>query len=965
MLLTLALTASAGTWLAGEMTEAGDHPRTLALPDERPLLRERAEREPYTSQVRQLASLAGRTHDLTDDSVGAVQSRGNTARAAAWLFYMDLTVIDGEVVPFPDRDSRLAVGARADTLLASMRTTSRAKGLSDAVLDIHTAQELHLWADTLDLLLGADEDALGPRRAEAIQDVADLAADLYADFHTYPNYLYTRSLLNNHRVKSMTALGQAAIALNGERWEAPVDDGRYDPSRWVDDALLTADVIARDVLTDEDGGYVEGGGYISYGGLELYPFLWAWHRYTGGADWTVTLDPSLPPEHVLGYQGDWTVPDLWTSPWLSQQLDWSLRTLLPDGSAPPTDDSTPGARLYYGAFVSPDFPHAGLYQWAWERGGLAAGGSVDVAPFLIAAHDDSVPAISPVEAGWSEDQVLFSAGQVMLRSGWEEGATVALMLAEHGEASAWSRTRWGQDISANAGHEHPDALSVAVWSGGEPLLIDGGYLGWPDHHLVNKPDNHSLILIDGEGPQGARAVIPPVEVVDDQLVLADPSEEGGWCHGLDGEAWVVSEDLTDPALSYARAVTRYTELAPQADLSRSLVLLAGRYPVFLDRAQPWTCAVRRYTHQLHTHCGGTSGGTLTEVPHGVRCARGQVEALVLVLGQEGMTLDATREELHDAGGWAQRTHAVLQAEVDIPKARFLTLALPGVDTVEEVGENGLRWEDDERACEAWTEEERPPSPLLPALIASAGVVCQEEGLLYGLLQGTPEDEEAELSFTATLAGEALTGWRVKVHDHRDAALTLTLPALPGLEPDGACAWTEAAGSWTLQVPREARTAPQARAHVAVARAYGVFPGEAPALWTGESTPLYADWSCGEAEPVWTLTRRPERSHAEVRDGSLTPDLPGLYELSLDYGGDTHTLRLEATGAPSEPDEPVDTGLPEDTGPGDTAQMSIPGDERGCARLVNRTSGCGCASGALSGALPWALAVALGVRRRRR
>ena len=49
-----------------------------------------------------------------------------------------------------------------------------------------------------------------------MQAVADLAADFYADFNI-TNWLYTRSLLNNHRTKSAGALGLALLLFRPDR----------------------------------------------------------------------------------------------------------------------------------------------------------------------------------------------------------------------------------------------------------------------------------------------------------------------------------------------------------------------------------------------------------------------------------------------------------------------------------------------------------------------------------------------------------------------------------------------------------------------------------------------------------------------------------------------------------------------------------------------------------------------------
>ncbi len=307
--------AAAETWLVGEMDDAGERPRTLFGADDIPGLQDRVEREPYLGQLTRLAAMAEWELDPEDHGIDAEQAKANAARAAAFLVLLDRTVEDGAVVA-PDDTQREALAERATAYLLAMYTVSRAKGLVDFTEDIHTAQELHLWADTLDWLIAADVLA-GDERAQAAQNVADLAADFYADFEI-SNWVATRALVNNHRSKSAAALGLAAIALNGEDFDPSVVDGRYDPALWVDFAVRYTDFVLRDVLLDRDGGIQEGGGYVVYSGIDHVPFLWAWHRYTAAAPYTVEWDEALPPYYVTGATEPYTEPDLWTDPRLER-----------------------------------------------------------------------------------------------------------------------------------------------------------------------------------------------------------------------------------------------------------------------------------------------------------------------------------------------------------------------------------------------------------------------------------------------------------------------------------------------------------------------------------------------------------------------------------------------------------------------------------------------------------------------
>lgn len=908
--------------LAEPLPDLGPHPRLLLTADDLPLVRDRLQDPPYTNLLARTVSWCARDHDLSDTSIGAVQLRGNTARACAWLAVVDRTLVDGAVVQ--DDAARDGAAAKAAALLLSMPTTSRATPL-DAVLDIHTAQELHLAADTLDLLLATD--ALGDDRARAVQQVADLAADFYADHILDDSMPWTRSLLNNHRSKSAGALGLAALALDGESWEPTVGDGRYDPTAWLDFGLSHGELVATQLLVDPDGGYPEGPNYLAYGWMEVLPFFWAWDRLTDGASRTVRWDPAEPPYLVTGAPVEWTVESPWRGGWLDAQLTWAALTTLPDGTFAPTDDSTPGSTLWFGAFVDADrFADAGLYRWAWERAGQPSGGSVDPSPWLVLAYDDQVPAVSPVEAGLEATQVLPHSGQAWLRSGWGEDAVVAVLLAEHGPAAAHVHTRWGQSVDSLGGHEHPDVLSVSLYAGTRPLLLDSGYLGWDEHGRVNQPDNHSLILVDGEGPEGAYAHLPPVEGGDDGgVVFLDPSVEGGWAPARDGQGWIVAQDVDDPRLHMVHAVTTYDQEAPATDLSRTAVLLWGEDLVLLDTAVALDRAEHTYTHQLHLGCGGTEEGELALTEAGARCTWDDAELEVGVVADGPVEL-STREAEHDTPGRVARTHTVLDTEVVGVGARLATVATASSVTAEG---RELSWERDGRSCTAWTGEVREHG-----LTAASGVACTEGDAILGVwadLEGAPG---------SLVSGELRAdGWRLTVH----AGEVVSLPAVAGAEPDGACAWEVDGDTWWVEAPRPGvvETAAAARSSVPGVALHGDL--EPPAVTTGEAVELVASGCAPEA--TWSLERAPLDATAGLEaDGEravLVPDLPGVWTVRRTTAdGQVAERTLTSLGEPV-PREPEDTGLT------DTGTPEDPG--------------CGCSSGVAGG---WWLALLPLVGRRR-
>jgi hypothetical protein len=932
-LAVLSAPARADTWLAGDMQDAGPHPRSLLDPDLLPVLQERVQREPYKTLLARIDSVARQQQPLDVHDISTERARAATARAAAWLFVLDREVGgDGEVGPF-DADERRAMGDKAAELLLTMKTESRSGGLATGILDIHSAQELHLWADTLDLLLGADVDALEGDRAAAVQGVADLAADLYSDFHG-DNWYATRPLVNNHRSKSASAIGIAALVLNGESWLTPddVEDERYEAARWIDFGLRGVDLVQRDLLSDEDGGNMEGGGYLDYAGIEHFPFLWAWSRITERASWTLPPPGLGPPWLITGQTEPYDLPDLWTSPWLARQLRWAVSTLEPDGEAPPFDDSTPGSRLFWGAFANSDFEDAPAFRHAWERLGMPSWGSVNSSAFLVAAFDDSVAAASPEELGWAPSSVHPRAGQVLLRSGWDDDATWLLLLAEHGKAMGWSQSRWGEYIDGAAGHEHPDGLSFMLSAYGEDLLIDSGYLGWEQHELVNNADNHSLVLVNGAGPAGPRMVVPLVqEGAAGELVPIDPQVEGGWSvdpgdDGLpDGSTWLLQGHIDVPGVSLARAVTRFSVDAPLTEHQREVVFLADRFFVLRDELQTQSDVPVEYTHSLHSHCGGDSDGDLELLDDGARCTRGDA-SLRLAVVDPPLGTPSTREAVHDERFWQQRTHAAVEWGIpssplddSLVGASFTTLLVPEATTApvlwQDAEATGRRWGDDELECVVSWGGDALTAPDGTPLLAPEGQAawCGSSGSLAGHARSTTEQL---FSFTFDDAG-AVDSWQVRrLGADSDP---LGLPAVPGQQPDGACGWTEANGQWLVDspVPGRLATAYQARPVVA-SLALPARPSPEPAWFpTWATVELSAASSCArsgeELDFTWTLVQRPELSQAVLPAGDdgnlLVVDFPGLYRVRIlvrgASGEDEAELDFEVVGEPVSLPDPTE------------------------------------------------------------
>jgi len=234
------------------------------------------------------------------------------------------------------------------------------------------------------------------------------------------------------------------------------------------------------------------------------------------------------------------------------------------------------------------------------------------------------------------------------------------------------------------------------------------------------------------------------------------------------------------------------------------------------------------------------------------------------------------------------------------------------------------------------------------LTATEGAWCRDDEALYGTFAGVSGDPDALVSARFELDGEQVVGWQVMAHDHSGEHASVVLPAVDGARIDGACGVAELGGDWEVQWPGPGvvHTAGEARDGVASARIGERGLREPPAVPVGEEVVLDATASCGAVGHRWRIERKPEMSGLSVVGATeallvVVPDVPGVYELVVDVGGDEALVAFEAEGEPV-PTEPSDTGE-DDPEP----------------------DGCGCATGgAATGWLALAL-VPLARRRRSR
>ena len=518
-------------------------------------------------------------------------SRGRIAKAAAFL-----ALVTGDE----------ALAAKAVAILSSMNPNMGMITIDHPWFnktDIHVAEGLASAALAADWLLAVP--TLSPEDAAAVEaSVMELALSFEHEVTEGYHWLMVVVAQNNHTIKTFAALALAGMAFN-QRPEA---------ARLVSRGVTQALFFLLDFQTTEDGGYAEGPSYLNYGAGEFWPMLWALHRVSDGG--TVSLRNFFDTR----VQGDTPLlvelPDPAGSERLAALNRWPLRIAMPDGRAPNIDDS--GISTWCGAAFGALLFDDPELLWLWRRPaqGLASSCGSIVAPELFALlppdpGDGTPPA-------WT-DQLLYAGGQAVFRTGWDEDAVWLLLLGEHGPARAHGM-----------GHEQPDATHLLLTAHGEHLLLDSGYVKWEEKELVCHAQNHSIVLVDGEGPP-------------DNYKLAM----------VGADAWLTGWDV-QPEWKTVVSSTSYAG----ADRARRVVLFPDGWLLIHD--QITAPNEHQWDWLLHGHGGGTSGGTFEELAGGgARWSRPGAWVQAEVVTTAGPPTCASHEDTHSFQYGVAKTHAVL------------------------------------------------------------------------------------------------------------------------------------------------------------------------------------------------------------------------------------------------------------------------------------------------------------------
>lgn len=510
----------------------------------------------------------------------------------------------------------------------TLKITSYKNLKSSVIQSIHMAQSLTQHCQAYDMLKGASYE-FGSTEADIKKNIATLAERIYDISNWISSGAKAAELIqedveeqNNFQLKMMSALGLAAICLNDH------------PSaeKWMNRAMTKFWQVFT-AQTTPKGGYGEGPFYFLYAGLNFMPFFHAYNLFMDGQGGTFD-----------GYK----VPNFLSDERVAKAFDWHLKIRMPNGDRPGYDDG------YYAAFMSgllvsdpnmsghatDHYPSANLDVYAWDwlntepmTGGydnryLSAFANLDLTVDLFCIFDADA---KPGEPSGSPTQFFPDAGNTVFRSDWGKDAVYMLVLGEKGNMRLMGGV-----------HEHSDAGSFVIFAHGELLALDAGYPGFPQHDKVNQAKNHSVILVDGQGP--------------------DTDAELG-------------EFLDTSVLDFASVKMAYSG----ANVVRNVVFIDNQYFILIDQLE--SMSPHDYTWLLHGNAGtGLANSSFSKTQQGGIWKRPKASLEAYVISDRGVPIYEAGEDYHSftfvSGNNPLPKHAVLKMRQTANQLRYLSVLTP-------------------------------------------------------------------------------------------------------------------------------------------------------------------------------------------------------------------------------------------------------------------------------------------------
>ncbi len=588
-----------------------ERPRTIFGPDQAAEVLERLHRtdEPFATLAARIRSSCNASPAPYDDDdnldQGAIYTNANIARNCAFLAYLE-------------NNATQAAKAR-DILLDLPRNLGKPTLELFDNTDIHVAEALSAAAQAYDFL--AATNAVDSTSLDQIEDnILSLSASMYR-LYVEVAPIWWQWCTNNHSLKSVSALGMVGMTLN----DNPV------AAKYVSLATTEADYIF-DFQTTSDGGYAEGLGYLTYASDNFLPFIIMYHRFARGE--------AIPYRQICDIRRPGTgcterpvvVPDFYEDTRVQNVYSWWVTLMMPDGLSPDFDDSN--RRPTFNGLLA-GITGQPYFRAAWERNTYYPYYSKDCEDLTVETlvfFPDTLPAQWP---GFT-NRFLDEAGTAVFRSGWEPDARYLLLLAEHGTVR-------------EGGHEHPDGTAVLIHAHGEYLVRDSGYGSWDQRQEVNQAENHSLVLIDGEGPH---------DTLRERGSGADTYLEN-------------CREFSDVVACDAR--TEFSEV----EQVRTVFFVDNTFFVIRDRLSPVRGTTHNYSSIWHLNGGGDTDGDVIAGEDGAILERPGAGMVLGVASTVAPPVVKTYLASHSPMGYGQiLQHEALSASVVADDLQLLGVVFP-------------------------------------------------------------------------------------------------------------------------------------------------------------------------------------------------------------------------------------------------------------------------------------------------
>jgi hypothetical protein len=521
-------------------------PSLLVKPEDKVVILERIEREPWSGILQQIKDRAGRAHvDLPPDTFdSAEQTNGETAQAAAFLAWLQ---DDAEM------------GAKAREFLQKLSDNYASH--QDGDINIRLPSIAMGYTYALDLLIGAQ--MIPENEAKEAED--KLTTIIGAFYDDYILNSITRIFIyltqNNHPIRTACSIAMVAMAFPEHPRAA----------EWANWAFYELDYLwgPTGQYVQADGGVSEGSLYYRFAFAPSLSLFLAYNNRVG--------EPRIFEKNCINRQDHepWAghgcidgEPFVFESPIFEDRfqlsVDWFMTLRMPDSRRPPMEDSDP--KESNGGAIMALFMDRPDLIWDWKDGGYNMDGGYDLRIQHLAYAPEWFEAEPPA---WTH-RVMPDAGQAVLRSGWGNDDLWMMMTSEHGSARMTV-------------HDHIDGNSFTMSAYGDYLLIDTGY------HKPNKANNaltaqaasHNVLMIEGE----------PVP------------RKGLLLNFGDADAFLKNEYLGSQ-LAYVEGWQPIDVSTTQ----RAMAMVRNRYGVIFDRIETTVTEPRLHTWRLHGLAGYDQGG---------------------------------------------------------------------------------------------------------------------------------------------------------------------------------------------------------------------------------------------------------------------------------------------------------------------------------------------------------------------